>query len=61
MAGQVKREEYVLPKGWKCPKCKGFNFFSLWVYAHFSEPITWTCEKCGHQQAIQNGRIVRGN
>jgi phage FluMu protein Com len=48
-------------KRYKCPKCKTFNRFPLWVYAHWTMLITAKCEKCKQATAIQNGRIVRGD
>lgn len=34
------------PKGVTC-KCGEFTPFSMWVYAHWQERLTFTCPGCG--------------
>jgi DNA-directed RNA polymerase subunit RPC12/RpoP len=42
------------PKGYKCSKCGAENEFSSYVYAHWREILTHTCE-CGQKHEICHG------
>lgn len=48
-----------LPEGYKCPKCKAFNRFALWVYAHWDIYITHKCENCKHEATLRAGRVIK--
>ena len=44
-----------LPKGFVCTKCDKFNEFTGYVYAHYDDMLTHTCE-CGAKHDIIRGR-----
>jgi len=43
-----------LPKGFMC-KCGVWHSFPMYVYAHFREPLTYTCERCNRRYEILLG------
>lgn len=46
------------PKGFACATCGKFHEFSGWVYAHWRERLTHTCE-CGARYSICRGRAIQ--
>lgn len=49
-------EEVKLPQGYRC-KCKRFNEFSLWVFAHWSDAVIHICE-CGRKHLVYRGEAT---
>ena len=47
-----------LPKGFDCVACGRFNRFPAYVYAHWREVLTTSCE-CGARYEIVLGRVDR--
>lgn len=49
-----------MPKGFNCknPKCKKWDDFGVYVYAHWNEELIHTCE-CGQQHRVKAGKVTR--
>lgn len=47
-----------VPKGITC-LCDKFTPFGGWVYAHWSEPIKFTCDNCGRKVDVIEGEPIR--
>jgi hypothetical protein len=48
----------ALRKGFKCQACGKYERFALYVYAHWDEVLTYTCD-CGQAYSIQAGSVAR--
>ena len=44
-----------LPKGVTC-KCGEFSPFSMWVYAHWGERLSFVCPECGAKYSVYKGQ-----
>lgn len=45
-------------KGFKCKTCKAWHAFSAYVYGHWRDALTHTCE-CGAKHTVQMGKAVQ--
>ncbi len=45
----------TLPTHEKCPHCGNKRKIPLYVYAHWSDTFTTTCEKCGKTYEMFHG------
>lgn len=41
-------------------KCGEENRLSLWVFAHWHEEISFTCQQCQNKVTLFRGEIVEG-
>lgn len=48
-------------KQWQCtnPKCGKWHTLSGYVYAHYREELTATCDGCGTKHTTQLGQVWR--
>ncbi len=59
MSKEADKEE--LPRGFDCPGCGAHVEFPVYVYAHWSDPLTYTCPDCNTATEIRRGRITSTN
>ncbi len=45
-----------LPAGFHCTACGARHEFGGWVYAHWSDDLTHTCE-CGQRHKVRKGEV----
>ena len=43
--------------GFSCP-CGKFHLFGVYVAAHWNEHLTHTCDECGRQHSVKNGKVT---
>lgn len=46
-----------LAKGYTCPQCNTENEFPVYVYGHWHEELTHTCD-CGAKNDILAGKLI---
>lgn len=54
---QAAQKPELTPKGYECEVCKKWNGYQAYVYAHWDEVLTHTCE-CGAKTDVLRGRTV---
>lgn len=45
--------------GLTCETCGEYEKFPAYVYAHWHEPLTYTCKVCGSRYEIEAGVITQ--
>lgn len=46
-----------MKKGFDCPHCGQYHEFSMWYFAHYDEPVSFTCPKCDKTTNLLNGEM----
>ena len=51
----------ALPEGLTCEACGHFEKYPAYVYAHWTEPLVYTCktEGCGKRYEIEAGVVTQ--